>query len=77
MSRKEEREQAALDRKIFWKDRQVSIQILLKGEFSTSYSWINPRFTAGKQIKDGYYHTTCGHGKTTIFTSIVYGVTFL
>ncbi len=77
MSRKEEREQAALDRTTFWKDGCITVQMLWKGEFSASYSWINPCLTAGKQTEVWYCHATCGHretfGKTAIFTSIVYG----
>ncbi len=42
--------------------------------FSASYSWVNPCFTAGKRIVVWNCHTTCGHQRTTIFTSIlVYG----
>ncbi len=34
MSRKEEREQAALDRTTFWKDGRITVQMLCKGEFA-------------------------------------------
>jgi hypothetical protein len=34
MSRKEEREQAALDRTTFWKDGRITVQMLWKGEFA-------------------------------------------
>jgi hypothetical protein len=34
MSRKEEREQAALDRTTFWKDGCITVQMLWKGEFA-------------------------------------------
>jgi hypothetical protein len=34
MSRKEEREQAALDRTTFWKEGRITVQMLWKGEFA-------------------------------------------
>jgi hypothetical protein len=36
MSRKQEQEQAALDRTTFWKDRHITVQMLGKGEFSAT-----------------------------------------
>jgi hypothetical protein len=35
----------------------------------------NPCFTAEKRSRVWYHHATCGHKKTTIFTSIIYGFT--
>jgi hypothetical protein len=40
--------------------------------FSSSFSRINPCFTAGKRIGVWNCHATYGHQKTTIFTTIVY-----
>jgi hypothetical protein len=44
--------------------------------FSSSYSMINPDFTARKRMGVWSCHETRVHQKTTIFTSIVYGRIF-
>jgi hypothetical protein len=45
MSRKEEREQAALDRTTFWKDGRITVQMLWKGEFA----YVPPSMVAARK----------------------------
>ncbi len=52
--------------------RLSDIEFIQKKAFSTSYSRINPCFTAGKRTGVVNCHATLGHRKTTIYISIVY-----
>jgi hypothetical protein len=48
------------------------IELIQMSAFSASHTRINSCFTAGKRIGVQNCHATCGHGKMSIFTSIVY-----
>ncbi len=53
------------------------IEFIQTRAFSASYSRMNPCFTDGKWIRVWNCQATCGHWKTTVFTSVVHGCSSL